>query len=718
MLTIPLALARSYGHHLAALSALIAMIASYVRSRQSRRRRTPVIDGNAQRPHIGAHLVGRGVAFLAAFLAIPAWPQAVPDLTQYSIDDLMNVHVTSASKEDQKMSQVAAAVFVIGQEAIRRSGATNIPDLLRMVPGLDVAQINANTWAISARGFNSQFANKLLVMLDGRAVYTPLLGGVDWDTVDMPLEDIDRIEVIRGPGGTVWGNNAVNGVINIITKKAQDTLGALVTGGGGTLEQGFGTAQYGGATKGGTAYRIFSNYLNLDHFPGLDGQNGQDGMHLMHGGFRVDSNPSKSDVLTVQGDIYEGGEGASFVHSILWPPNNVNVFGGAELSGGNVLGHWGHSFSSTSDITTQFYFDRYTRSGPESSENRTTIDFDFQHHLLFGSRHDLTWGVGYRHTADETVGTIDQAFVPADEDGELFNVFLQDQIALKPDRLFLYLGTKLEHSYFAGFDLEPSVRLAWTPTNRRTFWAAFSKANRTPSRHDLGVNAALAALPGPSEVVLLGNPHLQDEIVNAYEAGYRTQMNNRLSVDLATFVNIYNNLETQELLSSYYEPNTVPPLLVLPKSFANKMHGITAGVEASVQWKVTKHWTVSPGYSYLEMRLHTDPNSTDTTSVADVQGSNPGQQAQFRSHLELPHRFAWDSSVYYVGSLPAQLVPSYTRLDSQLSWQSSERQQGLQVSLVGRNLLSDHHVEANDAYAVVNSSEVKRSVYAKIVLRF
>jgi iron complex outermembrane receptor protein len=650
------------------------------------------------------------------FASLTASPQQPSDdLTDRSMEDLMNIHVTSVSKEDQKMSQVAAAIFVIGQEDIQRSGATNIPDLLRMVPGLDVAQINANTWAISARGFNSQFANKLLVLVDGRAVYTPLLGGVTWDTVDVPLEDIDRIEVIRGPGGTVWGNNAVNGVINIITKIAQDTQGAAVTGGGGTLGQGFGTAQYGGSTKGGTAYRIFTNYLNHDPFPGIDGGNGGDGWHLLHGGFRVDTDPSKTDTLTFQGDLYAGAEGASIVHSVLSPPENLNVFMHTGLSGGNVLSRWNHAFSTRSDITVQFYFDRYTRSGPESRELRNTVDFDFRHHVGLGSRHDLTWGVGYRHSADQTVGTIDQAFVPANRAGELWSFFVEDQITLKPDCLLLYVGTKLENSYFTGFVLEPSVRLAWNLSNRQTLWAAVSDASRAPSRHDLNLVAVLTALPGPAEVVLLGNPNLESEGVVAYELGYRTEINNRLSVDLTTFANSYRNLESQEPLPSFVEPNTSPPLLVLPKSFANKIYGTTAGIEASVQWKVNNRWSLSPGYSFLQMDLHTDLNSHDTTTVADTQGSNPGHQAQLRSHLKLPHGIDWDSNAYFVGPLPAQFVHSYTRLDSLLTWKFSER---AQLSIVGQNLLSDHHVEADDTYAVVNSSEVKRTAYVKFAWRF
>ncbi len=637
-----------------------------------------------------------------------------PVLADASLEDLMNMEVTSVSKEDQKLAQVAAAVFVITQEDIRHSGSTNIPDLLRMVPGLDIAQINANTWAISARGFNSQFANKLLVTVDSRAVYTPLLGGVSWDTVDVPLEDIERIEVIRGPGGTVWGNNAVNGVINIITKKAQDTLGTSVTGGGGTSQQGFGAVRY-GAIQGGTAYRVFADYLNQDHFPDLNGQDGHDGMHLMHGGFRADSTLAGGDTLTLQGDIYSGGEGASFVHTVLSPPENVNVYGGAELSGGNVLGRWSHAFSGKSDITVQAYFDRYTRSGPESSELRNTVDFDFRHHILLGSRNDVTWGVGLRYTSDRTAGTIDQAFVPANLSGTLVNFFLQDQVTLKADCLFLYLGTKLENNFFTGFDLAPSVRLAWTPSKRQTFWAAVSNAHRSPTRHDLDINAALAALPGPAEVVLLGNANFENEDLVAYEAGYRSQINKRLSVDLATFVNSYSRLQTQEPLASFVEPNSTPPLILYPTSFANKMHGLTQGIEASVQWTVIRRWTLSPGYSYLQMHLHTDPTSMDTTSVAEVQGSNPVHQTQLRSRVKLTRRMDWDLNIYYSGALPAQAVPSYTRLDSQMTWRISE---GTQLSVVGQNLLSDHHVEANDTYAVVNSSEIKRSVYTKIVWNF
>jgi iron complex outermembrane receptor protein len=435
-----------------------------------------------------------------------AWGQNVPsqkasqsspnDLTQVSIENLMNMEVTSVSKKEQKLSQVAAAIFVIAQEDIRHSGATNIPELLRTVPGMNVAQINSNTWAISARGFNLQFASKLLVLIDGRAVYTPLFGGVNWDTQEVPLEDIERIEVIRGPGGAVWGANAVNGVINIITKKAGDTQGILATGGGGTQALEFGTLQYGGKIFGSTNYRVFTSYQNNNHLPDPRGQNGEDGWHLLHGGFRADTKLSQKDTLTTQGDLYTGSEGAIIVHSIFSPPDNVNVQRLATLSGGNILGRWNHTFSSRRDTTLQFYFDEYRRDGPSAIDVRGTIDFDFQNHVVLGTRQDLIWGLGYRHSVDDTESTVDQAFVPLDSSKQFFNLFVQDQITLKPGRTYLYVGAKLENSYFTGFDLQPSVHLAWTPSTRRTFWAGISRASRTPARRDVGLDAVLTALPG------------------------------------------------------------------------------------------------------------------------------------------------------------------------------------------------------------------------------
>jgi len=664
--------------------------------------------------------IAEGAKLLLTLLALTGMGLAQQDLTELSLEDLMNTKVTSVSKKEQSLSKVAAAIFVITQEDIRRSGATNIPDLLRIVPGLDVAQINANSWAISARGFNHQFSDKLLVLVDGRTVYTPLFAGVYWDTQDVPLEDIERIEVIRGPGATVWGANAVNGVISIITKSAADTHGGLLVAGGGTQDLALGLAQYGGKIGGDASYRVFAKYLDHNHFPGRTGENGEDGWHLSHVGFRVDDSLTPRDSLTFEGDLYGGSEGANFGHIVsIAPPVNENVNGSEKIPGGDILSRWNHVFSSRSDTRLQFYFDRYERDGLALSENRDTFDLDFQHHLALGARHDLIWGADYRHSSDLTVATIDQAWVPAASALQLLSTFVQDEIVLKPDRVFLTVGTKLENNYFSGWELDPSARVVWTPSKLHTFWAAVSRADRSPSRReeDSDINVAVFAGPGgvPSELTLLGNPGEKSEHVLAYEAGYRAQPTGPFSIDLATFFNTYTDLATTEPGSPFLEVNPAPSHLVFPLVWGNKMHGTTDGIEVSADWKVNGRWTLSPGYTLLQMHLHTNPSSLDTTSVADTEGSSPRHQAQLRSHLNLPGHFVWDTSGSFVERLPAQGVPSYTRIDTQLSRQLGER---LEFSLVGQNLLRDHHLESNDLLTSVNPSQIKRSAYAKITWRF
>ena len=641
------------------------------------------------------------------------------ELGDLSIEELMNESVTSVSRREQKSSQVAAALFVISQEDIRRSGALNIPDLLRMVPGLDVAQINANTWAISARGFNHQFADKLLVLIDGRAVYTPTVGGVNWDTQDVPLEDIERIEVIRGPGATVWGANAVNGVINVITKQAKDTQGVLLTAGGGTQDKALGTAQYGGKIAEDASYRVFTKYLDHNDLPDLTGRLTNDGWHLLHGGFRVDGGLSGNDSMTAQGDIYSGSEGAMIGHIASFsPPENVIVPRLADLSGGNILGRWNHVLANGPDTTVQVYFDRYIRLGPSTFETRNTADFDFQQHQRLGSRQELVWGAGYRRSADQIGGTIDGAFVPADQTLDLFNAFVQDEITLAPERVFLTLGTKLEHKSISGFEIEPTIRVSWTPSARDTLWVAVAEAARTPDRNDTNGDFNIAALTlpngAPGELGIVGNPRQESEHLLATDFGYRVQASSRVAVDLSMFYNRYRELRTLEPGAPFLETDPVPHF-DLPLVYSNQMHGTTEGLELSAHFKVTDRWTLSPGYALLHMNLRTEPGSLDTTSVADIEGSNPRHQAQLRSAVNLPHGLGWNTSLYFVDRLPAQQVPSYTRLDTQLIWRSTER---LEWSVVGQNLLQNLHVESNDLVTSVNSTQVQRSVYAKFTWRY
>src|SRR5450432_518079 len=384
--------------------------------------------------------------------------QKLGDLASQSLEDLMNVEVTSVSKKEQKLSRVAAAIFVITKEDIRRSGATNIPDALRIVPGLDVAQIDANTWAISARGLNEQFSDKLLVMIDGRSVYTPTFGGVYWDTLDVPLEDIERIEVVRGPGGTVWGANAVNGVINIITKRSSETRGTLVVAGAGNLAEEFGTVQYGGGLGNRTDYRVYAKYMNQDHLPGLDGKPGGDGWDMLRGGFRLDSTLSSSDQLTIEGNIYGGREGQHVLGLIPEVVTGEN----AGMSGGDVQAVWNKTYSERAASTLQASFDRYEHQLP-FRDNRSTWDVAFQDYFSWGERQNMIWGLDYRYTSHDS-NSAAVFYDPSDSKRQLFSGFLQDEFEVIPNQLYFTVGAKLEHNDYNGLDVLPSARLAWQPS--------------------------------------------------------------------------------------------------------------------------------------------------------------------------------------------------------------------------------------------------------------
>jgi iron complex outermembrane recepter protein len=353
------------------------------------------------------------ITLIAAFALPAGGQQKTSDLANRSIEDLMDIQVTSASKKEQKMSEVASAIFVITEEDIRNSGATNIPDVLRMVPGVDVAQINGSTWAISARGFNEQFSNKLLVMIDGRIVYTPNFAGVYWDTLDFPLEDIQRIEVIRGPGGAIWGANAVNGVISIFTKKSAETKGGLIAAEAGNLLQGAGLVQYGGKIGKATDYRFYTKYFNQDHMLDPSGQNGADGLHILRSGFRSDSTLSPKDSLMFEGSLYIGREGElGFILPSVSSPSLVAVPVQIDLGGGFIQSTWNHTYSDRSDSTLQFSYARYTRNDPQEPETRNTADLDYKHHMAWGQRHDFVWGLGYHITSDRIGGSLTVSFNP------------------------------------------------------------------------------------------------------------------------------------------------------------------------------------------------------------------------------------------------------------------------------------------------------------------
>jgi iron complex outermembrane recepter protein len=656
---------------------------------------------------------------LLASLSIPALSEPNPkDLTQDSIEELMEIPVTSVSKSEQKLSRVASAVFVITPDAILQSGATNIPDLLRMVPGLDVARINANTWAISARGFNGRFSNELLVLLDGRSVYTQTFGGVFWDVLDLPLNNVERIEVIRGPGGAIWGANAVNGVINIITRKASETQGALLVAGDGNVDQGFGTAQYGGKAGKSTDYRGYIKYANQGQFPTATGGGGADGWRMLRGGFRSDSVLSAKDALMLQGGLYSVREGNSFAYVLFNPAPAVQHSDLlVSLPGGFLQGVWNHTWSPRSNSSLLVSYDAYKRHD-ELREGRKTFSFDFQHNFTGWARHNIVWGSTYRYSAAQSDGFLGVTLVPPNRSISLFSLFIQDEIAIVPDHFVLTAGAKLERNDYTGFGIMPDARLTWIPASRQTVWAAISKAERTPNEIDVALRAAATVIPGPAGIpflpTLVGNPNARNENVVTWELGYRTIVSQRLSIDATAYYNNYTHRGTSEPLPPILV-NAPSPYFVVPVLYASLMHGETHGTEIALNWKVTDRWNLSPGYAFEQIHMHLAPTSHDTISVSEAQGSSPVNAAQLRSHLALTHGLAWDTSGYFVGRLSNPTEPSYTRLDSVLSWDLSER---IALSLVGQNLLRGRHEEFFDANETVATTLTRRSAYAKIEWQF
>lgn len=663
------------------------------------------------------------IALCATVALSPAQSPAVKDLAQTSLEDLMNIEVTSVSKKEQKLSQVGAAVFVITQEDIRRSGATNIPDLLRMVPGIHVAQLDANIWAISIRGFTDRYGDKVLVLIDGRSVYSPLTSGVNWDQQDVPLEDIDRIEVIRGPGGTVWGANAVNGVINIITKSAKATQGGLVSASGGSQQSAQALLQYGGTIGQKGAYRVFGSYGNVGNSPSPNGETVADGWHKLHSGVRSDWDLTPRDTMTVQGDLFQSREGQTIdtlFSSDL--PREAIIQDTITVGAGDILGRWKHTLANGSDTTLQVYYDGYHRIDRGLSETRNTLDFDFQHHLSIGSRQEAIWGLGYRTTSDYTTPGYAATYVPAGRRDNLVSAFVQDDIRLT-NSLSLILGSKFEHNSYTGFDYEPSAQLVWNLNNRQSFWASASRAIRQPSRADFDLDIYVATFPagaGVGVVELLGNTQRKAERLHDFELGYRAQISKQLSLDVAVFSSYYYGLQTQEPLQLIYEsagsPGAEAPILVAPFLFDDRAHAHNYGAEVFASWSVTPHWQISPGYSYLQMHVGGDPTSQDPTA-GEIAYESPKHQFQFHSLLNLTHRVEWDTALYHVGQLVDGgngATPSYLRVDTRLGWRFGE---SLEFSLTGQNLQSPAHAEYHDAFAVLHSL-AQRSVIGKVTFRF
>jgi len=605
-------------------------------------------------------------------------------LKKLSIEQLMNLQVTSVSKRPERLSQTASAIQVITQEDMRRSGASSLPEVLRLATNLQVAQVDSRQWAIGARGFNSTTANKLLVLIDGRTAYTPLFSGVFWDVQEVPLANIDRIEVISGPGATLWGANAVNGVINVITKGAEETQGLLLSGGGGIEQRGFGTVRYGGALGSSVHYRIHGRGFGRDATALPSGQDAADDWHLGQGGFRMDWDASNVNRLTLQGDLYDGRIGQLSAGDIA-------------VSGGNVMAKWSRTPSEGSSLAAQLYYDRTHRDIPGTfGEDLDTYDVDLQHRARLGARHDVVWGLGYRLINDRVVNGPALAFLPPHVARQWFTGFAQDEIALVPNRLHVALGTKIEHNDYTGFEIQPSGRVNWRLSPSGTLWAAVSRALRTPSRIDREFFA-----PGQPPYRLAGGPGFHSEEELAYELGYRHQRG-ALALSLAAFYNRYYGLRSVE---------QVNPPAAFPIVIGNGQDGESFGAEETVEYWLTSRWRLRAGYTELRVHIWPNPGSTDTSRGA-AESQAPDRQFLLKSSVDLPAQLRLDAGFRAIGDITHQQVPAYVELNAKLTWQPTSN---LDLSLVGQNLLHRRHAEFG---APAVRREIERGAYGAVEWRF
>jgi len=599
------------------------------------------------------------------------------DLTALSLNELLGIEVTSVSKRAEPLSDSAAAVFVLSGDEIRRSGAHSIVDALRLVPGLDVAQISTQQYAVSARGFNSSSADKLQVLLDGRSVYSPLTSSVFWDVLDTYLADIDRIEVIRGPGAALWGANAVNGVINIITRSARDTQGVSARASGGNAERMYGAAREGFDLGAAGAVRLYAQGYSRTSSELPNGQDAVDGMRLEQLGFRSDWSLSHGQSLTVSGDGYTGRERAAGVSG-----------GGTSdttLTGGNLLSRWSGHMGSRSDWSLQAYFDNYSRNIPGIyAETRNTADLDYQQGLQIGAGNALLYGLGYHESHDDTEAPPAAVIVfdPARRTLQTGSAFLQDQMTLAPS-VQLTLGSKFEINTYTGFEVEPSVRVGWRAAEDLFTWAAVSRAVRTPNRIDEEI-AIFCPPPngfpgacGPG-LFRIGNPHSRSARLLAYEWGLRWWPVSSFSADLSTFYNDYHKLRSTE--------KTPPPF----GSFQNRLEANSYGAELSLLWRPWRWFEARPYYTYLHLNVEPEPGSTDATSEAALEASDPQHQLGLCLSLEPLPRWQADLDLRYVDKLRALQVPDYAEINLRVAWLIVPH---LELALAGRNLLQDRHAE-------------------------
>jgi len=628
-----------------------------------------------------------------AFTALAAAQQPAgktPDLADLDIEELGRIRVTSVSRRPEPAYRAAAAVFVVTREDIRRSGASSLPEALRLVPGLQVARVTARDWSITSRGFAEQSPNKLLVLVDGRAIYSPLFAGTFWDVQDVVMEDVDRIEVILGPGATVWGSNAVNGVINVITRSAADTRSRLLAVRGGTAEHVNATARYGTALGAAGAVRLYGTFLDRAPSHLGNGDSGEDDWQQGQGGFRADLDASPRDRLTFQGDIYTGTGGQEVRRALPDPPFGEVVADQLDVNGGNLLARWSRRLGEASDVQVQAYYDRSVRMLP-SSYDRLAVqiaDIDLQYRVPVGRRHDLVWGASYRLNADTVTGTYAVKLDPAARTTHLVTGFVQDEVELAPGEWYATLGTKIEHNDLSGWELQPNLRLLWTPSRRHTLWSAVSRAVRIPSRLDTDVRFVTQVLPTspPTVVRVVGNEDAESEELISLEGGYRAVLHPAVSADLSLYYGWYDRLRSITPLAPFTEDGTV----VQEFRVDNDARGHSYGGTAALTWQPTSRVRLQGSYTLLKMAVESVDDAPPGSFPNVNPGYNPEHQASLRASIDLPRGIELDANMRYVAELPQPRVPGYVEADARLGWSPRP---GVTVALVGRDLLHAQHPE-------------------------
>ena len=613
---------------------------------------------------------------------------SIDSLKNLSLEELMNIEVSSVSKHPEKLSQAASAIQVITQNDIRRSGAKTIAEALRLAPNLQVAQVNSSQWAISARGFNNVLANKLLVLIDGRTVYTPMYAGVFWDVQNVLLEDVDRIEVISGPGGALWGANAVNGVINIITRNAKDTKGLFAEAAVGSSLPRLGSLRYGGRIKDKLSYRVYGTGFKMGDTIDTSGKKANDDWPVIQGGFRLDWEASKNDNVSLQGNIY---------HAKPRPDGDTSV--SIIARGDNIVARWEHKQAETFGFGLQAYYDHTWRDfGNGFTEDLKTYDIDFHIRTRVSRWQTLTMGAGAR-IMDHTVTNLPLfAFLPGQQTLWLYSAFVQDEMNLVKERLHMTVGIKAEHNSYTGFEYQPDVRLNWTPATNQNIWAAVSRAVRTPARIDRDFFLYLI----PNLPLISGSSTFDSEDMIAYELGWRWQPLARLSTSVAGFYNVYDNIRSAE-------PG--PPPYNIPITFGNDVKGHTYGIELSANFQPCEWWNLRGGYTFLEKKLSVKPGSHDL-NAASAESNDPAHQFLIQSNLDIARSVELGTVIRYTSKLPKPAVAAYTAVDMRIGWKLNRI---IELHIVGQNLLDKQHREFIPSSPAPR--EIARSVYGKIICR-